>query len=145
MKTVTMNEVEISIEALEKLGFTRKESQGRWKPVSGDAYYAVDDTGRILKLIWNEYSNGYSPNGYDDRVHAMGNCYKTEAEAQQAVDKQLATVRALDRLRELERDWVASWSNGERDQYAPLSWYSTEEAWEQVRKELEADIRLMLS
>jgi hypothetical protein len=94
---------------------------------------------------------------------AMGVLYRTQAEAFAARDKQKATVRVQDKLKELHGDWVADWSNlGQKKHYIFYdhitqclavnfdarhqrpTLYSTEEACLWVIENMEADVKLML-
>lgn len=149
--------VEVSVAELEALGFTRTVVKPG-KPVDGEEYYYIDECGYCDSEV-------YGGDNEDDARWYMGNCYKTVAEAIKARDKQIATVKVLRRLRELESDWVADWDNGKQEKwsvlfnhntenlswfischiaYCPLGWYSTKEAWEQVIEELEQDVKLMM-
>ena len=61
----------------------------RWKPDDDQKYYYVDSGGSVDSDIWNDYS------AIDDDRFEIGNCFKTEEEAERIVEylKALATVR----------------------------------------------------
>lgn len=61
----------------------------RWKPEDGDKYYAICWSGRIDFYLWNSDSK-------DDLCFKLGNCFKTEEEAQKELDRRLAEQELLD-------------------------------------------------
>jgi len=101
---------------------------------------------------------------FDQNTVEMGSAYHTQAEALKARDKQLATVRVLNKLRELEGDWVVEWDNPNQFKYRffyqPFDqkvgidhsrttisidpqFYSSESAWQWVLENMYADLKLM--
>jgi hypothetical protein len=160
MTTIKIDGVEISIEALEKLGFVRKEKVGRYIPADGSLYSIINHKGII---------DGYTNNNDDiDKYNILsGNCYRTEEEAEHARDKQLATVRVLDRLAELSVGFdVVDFKNETQNKFYliynssqgifakdasrflisshPERLTTNPDAWPTIIKEMEGDLRLMM-
>lgn len=69
-------------------GDTDKKTK-RWKPKDGNVYYGVTGDGIIKTLIWNTDVVDY---GY----YKIGNCFKTEEEAQKELDRRFAEQELLD-------------------------------------------------
>ena len=99
---------------LEAAGFVRNivepktKQGGRFKPVVGKKYWIIYSEGRIDYSLWDDDLNSCR--------YAMGNCYRTEAEAIAARDKQLALVRVQDKLEELT-DELLDWSDAVQSKY----------------------------
>lgn len=70
--------------------FEEIEEQTRWKPKNGETYYRVGSDGRIYDDTWDD-----SLSITDSERLEIGNCFKTEEEAEQVAEylKALATVR----------------------------------------------------
>lgn len=161
METVRVNNIDIPVEELEKLGWVKPNtiSNKRWKPSIFEQYWSVGLDGAVWGAAWGDDS-------VDNWLHILGNIYKTEEEAKSVLDRSLATQRVLDRLRELEpAGWVADFTNINQKKY--LAWYdisgdnlgidyseatqknivefySTKEAWQKIIRESPRDIKLML-
>jgi len=93
---------------------------------------------------------------------SIGNYYHVEQEAKAALDKQLATMRIFDKLRELEGDWEADWGDLEQNKYTyfvrsdnintvfwcqnrssnDLRWYSSKETIDWVFDNMMEDLKL---
>lgn len=132
-----------------------KNTTSRYRAKNCDRYWYLTRGCRVDTLL----ENG---DPLDSALHEAGNYYKTEEEAEKARDRQLATVRVLDKLRELEGDYKFSKGTAHYNYYSgfdpdldvyvswsasldkPIEWYSTEEAWEYVIDNMEPDLRLML-
>lgn len=71
-----------------------KAPVGRWRPNNGGRYYRTSATGAVSVLYWGD-------DPIDETLAAMGNVYRTQAEAQQSADEQRTRVRILDRIAEL--------------------------------------------
>lgn len=67
-------------------------------------YWWITGSGNTCLSEFNDDAN-------DKLRLALGNVYETETEAEKAREKKLATVRVLNKLRELEGDWVADWND----------------------------------
>jgi len=125
-------------------------------PQKGDRVYGLLADGCISK---------YTFDGCDSLLAylAMGSLYRTRAEAEAARDKQQATVRVQDKLKELQGDWVADWNDPKQNRHFVFynhhiakcfvscrtynqhhNIYSTKEACEWVLENMEADVKLML-
>lgn len=157
MKTIKLNNVEVSVAELEALGWTPpevKENKGRFIPKDGQQFWVIGFSGDVFQM---------SNTGHPDAI-ALGNCYKTEEEAILTRGKQLAKIRIFDKLRELEGDWEADWSDTNQDKYSAYydhcdnmfkavyhyrcqdrgqEWYSTDQAWDWVIKNMEDDLKLI--
>ena len=129
-----------------------------WKPESDERYWIIDAHGEC------RYSR-CDNDSYDQGRLAMGNVYPTKEAAEKARDKQLATVRVLNALREAEGDWESDWGDSGQDKWQPkyrhdrkeveliswqvtqhchTEWYSLKESWEKVLLTHEADVKLIL-
>ena len=133
---------------------------GRYKPKKGEEYWCIGGDGNIFSVKWmGSHSSEFR--------YALGNVYRTKEEAQAALDKQLATVRVLDRIAELnaEQGWVVDWGDSDqykfylafchqyeeidrdfacRYTYLPDAYYGSEQTIETVIKEMADDCKLML-
>ena len=74
-----------------------------WKPKDGDIYYGVMGDGTIKSIIWD---NDVVDCGY----YKMGNCFKTEEEAQKEFDCRRAEQELLDmvdaKMSDENRKWL---------------------------------------
>lgn len=134
---------------------------GRWKPEIGEEYWLMDST------CGEEYSSIWEGCRVDRSRYAHANVYRTKEEAQKALDQQLATVRVLDRIAELnaEQGWKCDWSGYRQDKWiitaredtkdldckktelrksSATSFYGSLQTIETVIKEMESDCLLML-
>ena len=57
-----------------------------WKPLPGDIYWYLSNTGVVLKKQWMSYPD-------DIRRHRIGNTYRTEKECEKACNRKLAEAR----------------------------------------------------
>jgi hypothetical protein len=128
-------------------------------PQVGDKYRYILSDGRIA-------SDTYVGSTEDKERIAMGNFYQTKAEAEKSRDKQLAKVRVIRKLRELDGDLEVDFSDSRQEKYyvgwrsttkslflyycvhvqgAEKELYSTKkEAWEWVIDNMADDVELML-
>lgn len=130
---------------------------GRWKPENGGKYYFITSDAHIMA------ENGGISNLRLSGRYALANTYRTEGEAQAALDQQLATVRVLDRIAELnaEQGWtyrVSSQNNyymicdngrfsldwSREIKCLPTTHYGSKQTIETVIEEMESDCLLML-
>ena len=88
--------LEIGIFLLEK-GYIEevKEDWKRWRADRDKLYYYLGEEGEI-----NHRKDDY--NFYDDFRYDIGNYFKTQEEAQQKLDRDLAIARVNNRIRELQ-------------------------------------------
>ena len=135
--------------------------EGRYKPKYGEEYWCIGGDGNIFSVKWmGSHSSEFR--------YALGNVYRTVEEAQAALDKQLATVRILDRIAELnaaDNNWVADWDDKGQSKYRvsfetktnelalgllysrkflPDAYHGSEQTIETVIKEMADDCKLML-
>lgn len=61
----------------------------RWKPKNGDDYYCVMSHGNVNTFIWDTDVTDYGH-------YKLGNCFKTEEEAQKELDRRFAEQELLD-------------------------------------------------
>ena len=69
----------------------KEEVKERWKPKFGDRYYTIDLVGTgidIRQRMWAEKTTDFNNN-------ELGNCFKTEQEAQSAANKIKALLQTL--------------------------------------------------
>lgn len=108
---ITINNVQISEEELVRLVKDNKELMNKitqkdvW-PKIGDKYYYFDHCSTIGSGL-------YFNDRVDEYQKETGNMFKTKEEAEQALDKQKAKVRIINRIKELNDSvgWVCDWSN----------------------------------
>lgn len=153
-----IDELQAKLDALQD---DKPKSTGRWKPDLGEEYGFVDFCyATACNTAWDNYD-------VDETRYKIGNIYRTKEEAQAALDKQLATVRVLDRIVELnaEQGWVCDWGNHNQIKYIfrfdhddrtfyfdstymcqahRTSCYCSKQTLETVIKEMESDCLLML-
>jgi len=130
----------------------------RWRAEKDEKYYLITQSG-VVHFYYENYDL------IDNHAYATGSYFRTEEEAELKRDRDLATQRVLDALREAEGDWVADWDDkdqckchpyidrdksiqiwwGYLELIAPIEWYSSEEAWQQVIKSHHDDIWLMIT
>ena len=140
-------------------GIDALEKAGPWVPEARDTYWYVNSMGFIHTETWDELDT-------DKAMFEMGNVYPTKEAAEQARDRQLATVKVVRRIAELNSDqgWVADWSDPDMYKYFACwehgkglrstfisyhqscypEWYGSKETIEAVIKDLPEEIRLML-
>ena len=150
------------IAALETIGYRLEaikpeaKQGGRYKPEIDDTYYSNMSDGEWAVCTWRN-------SDVDNRRCAMGNCYRTKAEATAARDKQLALVRVQDKLEELT-DEPLDWGNIDQpkfhllykhkyrnfcissrqyEQYDIACLYGSESACEWVINNMESDLKLI--
>jgi len=114
MKTITINDVQISEEDLLAAGYapiskTKPIKKGRWKPGFGDIYWRISASGILNQDIWDAHP-------IDIHRFARGNVFKTESEAELVNNKMVAKQAVIDKLRELERKEI-DWSNSTQRKY----------------------------
>lgn len=92
-------------ELLEKMKEERiadNSKMKRWKPKDGDVYYGVVADGTIKRITWD---NDIVDCGY----YKIGNCFKTEEEAQKELDRRFAEQELLD-MCDWEKETDLAWS-----------------------------------
>lgn len=88
------------------------ESYGRNRVARWDVYYYyITGNGKIEHITDDRHST-------DNYKFNTGNYYYTEAEAIKARDRQLAYMRIVDKLAELNKGWVPDWSNVKYDKFS---------------------------
>ena len=85
-------------ELIKKLKENQTKKVERWKPKQGDEFFCVDSCGKIEKTFFTTNLNA------DLFRYKVGNCFKTEAEAQKELDRMVAEQELLD---------LADWDGGE--------------------------------
>ena len=140
-------------------GIDALEKAGPWVPTVGGRYYSLAANGIIFHSLWDD-------SVVDGGRYEIGNVYPTKQAAEQARDRQLATVKVVRRIAELNSDqgWVADWSDPDMYKYFACwehgkglrstfisyhqscypEWYGSKETIEAVIKDLPEEIRLML-
>ena len=141
-------------EEIERL--KNQPNKKRWRAEKDEKYYLITRTG----VVHFNYENDDNVDNYQ---YATGNYFRTKEEAELKRDRDLATQRVLDALREAEGDWVADWDDkdqckclpyidhdksiqiwwGYLELHAPTEWHSSRAAWQQVIKSHKSDIWLM--
>jgi len=131
-----------------------KPSKVCQRVANGSKYWRIDPYGSVVS--WSDKRDAT-----DNYSFLSGNYYYSEQEAQKALNKQLATMRIFDKLRELEGDWEADWNDNshkytyfvklgnvnttswcQRRSSNDLRWYSSEKAIDWVFENMMPDLRL---
>ena len=86
----------------------------RWRAEMGERYWLVDVPGVIAYGVENN-------DDYDDNCYNIGNYYRTEKEAIQARDRQLAIVKLTDIIHEQNGEWVADWGDVQQTAFYAIS------------------------
>ena len=74
-----------------------------WRPGYGGTYYWVNTDGTVRESHWGGTEFGKS-------ISELNNVYKTREQAEHVVAVAKAKARIVNKLRELEGDWVANWT-----------------------------------
>ena len=82
---------------IEKLKENQSKMVKRWKPNKGEEYFCVDSVGKIEKSFFTPNLNA------DIFRYTVGNCFKTEQEAQKELDRMVTEQELLD---------MCDWNNG---------------------------------
>lgn len=150
------------VKMVEEEGYTvskaEKELSKVYLPEVDEQYYTISTLEVCLTQRW-------SNSELDEHRLASGNCFRTAQEAENYKALTYATTRVINRLRELEGDWVADWDDHRQGKYKaqynydtdrletsysfhikspPLGRHSSIEAWESVIEEMPEDVKLML-
>lgn len=88
IRVITEVQYKEYMELKNRFGDTNKKVR-RWKPKDGYNYYGITGDGIIKSIVWNTDDVDY---GY----YKLGNCFKTEEEAQKELDRRLAEQELLD-------------------------------------------------
>lgn len=113
MKTIIIDDkkIQISDESYEafKKQFVTKDKAILWKPEIGQPYHYINSTGGVVFSHWD---NSYNENYYYD----MGNIFKTQQEAQEALDtgwvaKRKAEVKLLRFIAENDLEFEPDWDS----------------------------------
>lgn len=153
--TKCMSDIKKQLEAMSD----DPKPMGRWKPGYGGEYWFIDSCTVIDFGFWGG-------DDIDNMRYALRNFYRTKQEAQAALDRQLATVRVLDRIAELnaEQGWVANFDSDQSNYFVmldhgdqnlrsdcnnvyqaqPIEYYGSRQTIETVISEMGGDCRLML-
>ena len=155
---IEIDGIQIPESKILELGYTKTKVDKVFKPKLGEDYFYWWGDGTITETSWRD-------NDTNEGRMAMGNVSKTVEEAKKAVAKRQATVRVLNKLRELEGDWVADWGDDRASNYiaaydnvdgtlnlfryatniaAPIELFSSKSAWDHVIENMESDVKLMM-
>ena len=108
--------IELTEEQLEKVKEVIDLEPKAWKPKTGDAYWYVDPYNCIDLYSFDDSDKA------NNVYWALGNCYKTEKEAEQAANRQKALVKVLSYIRTNFGNWKPDWL--ERYQYKFYIYYN---------------------
>ena len=102
----TIKEIEDGIKKLhdDLAELKAKQNNGRWVPKLGEYYYYIDSD---LSVAPTENYN----HRHDKNRMLVGNCYKTQAEAEKERDRIVAIAEVNQIIREENGDWVPDWSD----------------------------------
>ncbi len=125
MKTLTLENgttIKVTDEQLQELMKSQKtESSIGWTPEIGEMYtYLVK--GNLIRTI----TNNNVP--FDRELFEIGNCYKTETEAQRVLDKKKALRRIHEYMYKNDLVYVPDWNVSNDDyKYQIEGWFHTED------------------
>jgi len=80
-----------------------KPSYKRWRAEEDSCYYFINIAGSLLEVVDEHRAD-------DNYLHASGNYFKTQEEAENHQSKTLFIQKYKDRIRELNEGWVQAWS-----------------------------------
>ena len=102
----TIKEIEDGIKKLhdDLAELKAKQNNGRWVPKLGEYYYYIDSD---LSVAPTENYN----HRHDKNRILVGNCYKTQAEAEKERDRLIAIAEVNQIIREENGDWVPDWND----------------------------------
>lgn len=95
-----------------------------WKPKKGDKYYYIGNAGSIFNCDWRE-------DNLDEARLNIGNCFKTEEEAQHIIDK-LKVINELQNFAIENRDEEISWDKDDEYSHYKYCIYF-DYRWESIR------------
>lgn len=107
------NEIKELKERLEKLEAEKIEKPQqlkRWKPEYNERYNIIDDNGETCDLRWDD-------DRYDNWRYLIGNCFKTEEEAEEYKKKIEYTARYKNYIE--EHSEPIDWEDKEQEKYYP--------------------------
>ena len=109
-------------ELQEKLAEAEKievEQPKRWKPNTvGVTYWLIKNSGDVGAMTWDNST-------YDEWCYLIGNCFKTEEEAEEHKKQIYYTARYKNYIE--EHSEPLDWSNTKRDKYYALFGYESNE------------------
>lgn len=88
-----------------KIEDEQPEQYGKWKPKDGDKYYYITSTGNIFNSIWSD-------SRADNTCWSIGNCYQTEEQALQSLERMRIRTRLEDIAERLNKDEKVDWESG---------------------------------
>ena len=102
----TLKELEDGIKRLndDLQALKAKQNSKRWVPGHGEIYYYIDSALDVVFSQNNNFDN-------DKNRILVGNCYKTQAEAEKERDRIVAIAEVNQIIREENGDWVPDWSD----------------------------------
>lgn len=110
---ITVNMENLSEEEREQLMKIIKKSNGSkrniWKPEYDEGYFYVSGYGIVGSNVW---INAYIDNGY----YEIGNCFKTEEEADFALEK-LKVEAELRRFTEENNEYEIDWKDDDQEKW----------------------------
>lgn len=114
MKTIKIDEVEISVDQIKKAMKENpelfKESKMPWRAEKGGDYFCVADTTNLKKHTDNRERR-------DEFRYSVGNCFATKDEAHTSLARQIATGKVRLAILEANDGWVIDWSDDDTDKF----------------------------
>ena len=93
-----LEEAKRKIADIEKKIEEKKTETGRWKPRKADNYWFISGDAQVTKDLWTNHF-------IDSMRYKIGNCYKTESEANFAIEK----LKVIAELKEYEEPKSRAW------------------------------------
>lgn len=118
-----MKEIEAKIDNIKEQIEDDEEPSGLWKPKEGEEYWYIDSDSDVLNT-----------NYYDEGGFSIGNCFKTQEEAEKALERLKIRRQLKDIAERLNGGREIDWGNAD-DKYC-LSLYFKEEITIRTQKYL---------
>ena len=155
---IEIDGIQIPESKILELGYTKPKTSKVFLPEDGQEFFFINARGEVSYDVWTNHE-------IDLQKAIMGNRFINRATADKAVAKRQATVRVLNKLRELEGDWVADWGDSNQLKHGvrydfedkcfyhealstnidrPAEWFSITIAWRHVLDNMESDVKLMM-
>ena len=154
---IEIDGIQIPESKILELGYAKDKVDKVFMPELNERYFIVSTEAAVEECKWTDH-------WADLGRLSLGNCFRSVGDAEQSLCRSKATVRVLNKLRELEGDWVADWASKQVKwiccyvhsstkfivvdysdlQIGRADWYSTKEAWEHVIENMESDVKLMM-
>ena len=101
-----LDDLQNQIDELKKVKIEEEKKSRRWKPAVGDIYWYISCAGTVRYHTWDDEDE-------DKQCYAIGNCFKTEEEAEFEVER----LKVIAELKEFEEPEDYKWDGENRHYY----------------------------